>query len=127
MTEVTSPEMFCRPLGPFTTKTHRWAFIVELVAELHVHLVELRAGRNPGVDGELFDAVENFMFAQAGQMKLEEPRMDQAQILALELAGVEIIDPPEPEDWYRDEDEDEDEDEDMDMDMDDYYPSIPKP
>lgn len=90
---------------------------------LHVHLVELRAGRNPGVDRELFDAVENFMYAQAVPKKLEEPRMDQAQILALELARVEIIDPPEPEDWYRDEDEDMD----MDMDMDDYYPSTPKP
>lgn len=102
MTDATPPEMFCRPRGPFPTKTHRWAFIVELVAELHIHLVELRAGRDVGVDGELFDAVDNFMSAQTGDMEDEEPRMDQAQILALERAGVEIIDPPEPEDWYWD-------------------------
>lgn len=69
---------------------------------MHIHLVELRAGRNVGVDGELFDAVDNFMSAQAGEMKKEEPRMDQAQILALERAGVDITAPPEPKNWYWD-------------------------
>lgn len=117
--------MFCRPLRPFPIKTHRWAFIVELVAELHVHLVELRAGRNSGVDGELFEAVDNFMTAQAGKMDLEEPRMNQAQIRELELSGVEIIDPPEPVDWYRYEDEDEDMDADVDVDV--YSASAPMP
>lgn len=66
-------------------------------------------------DGEVFREISTPRMSGFSAQK----QHDAARILALELAGVEIIDPPEPEDWYRDEDED--------MDMDDFYPSIPQP
>lgn len=82
MTKTQTTDMFCLERGPFKTDAHRWAYVIELVAELHPHLVKLKAGREIGVDGALFDAVDDFMKCQAGKVPYETPRPTRAELAA---------------------------------------------
>lgn len=98
MTDAVIRDVFSVVRGPFPTKTHRWAFVLALVEELHVHLTELRAARINTAAGPLFDAVDDFMTDQTS----EDLHLTQAEIAAAEQAGVIFGDPEEEEEIHWD-------------------------
>lgn len=98
VTDTLAPDVFSVPRGPFVTRIHRWAFVLALVEELHVHLTELRAAHINTAAGSLFDALDVFMTEQTS----EDLHLSQAEIAAAERAGVIFGDPEEEEEIHWD-------------------------